>query len=194
MFSRTHTLSSPAGYNARRLLLAFFALLCLAGHAAIGATPAVSKEYQVKAAFLYNFTKFVEWPASRFPDDTSPIVIAVLGRNPFGDELAAIIRTRKVNGRELVVKIIASADEAATAHLLFVGADEETLLVGKMEPLQKAGVLTVGESPRFIASGGIINFTLETDKVRFQINPLAGQQAGLKISAQLLKLAMIVRK
>jgi len=118
----------------------------------------------------------------------------VLGRNPFGEDLDAIVRERKVNGRELVVKIITSPDEAAAAHLLFVGADEEARLAGKMESLQKAGVLTVGESPRFIASGGIINFTLETDKVRFQINPLAGQQAGLKISAQLLKLAMIVRK
>jgi hypothetical protein len=176
------------------LWLVLLGLLAFFGRTSCDAAPEISKEYQVKAAFLYNFTKFVEWPASRFSDNTSPIVITVLGRNPFGEELNSIVRERKVNGRGLVVKIIDSADEATASHLLFVGADAEDRLSGKMDALQKSGVLTVGESPRFIASGGIINFTLEADKVRFQINPQAGEQAGLKISAQLLKLAVIVRK
>lgn len=189
-----HTTPQAMSFPRHCLWLVFLGLLLFGGRTVCDAAPEVSKEYQVKAAFLYNFTKFVEWPASRFSDATSPIVIAVLGRNPFGEELNAIVRERKVNGRGLVVKIIDSADEAAAAHLLFVGADAEDRLAGKMDALQKAGVLTVGESPRFIASGGVINFTLEADKVRFQINPQAGEQTGLKISAQLLKLAMIVRK
>jgi hypothetical protein len=190
MHSLSQTLPSPR----RCLWLVLLGLLVFGARTSCDAAPEVSKEYQVKAAFLYNFTKFVEWPASRFPDATSPIVIAVLGRNPFGAELEAIVRERKVNGRGLVVKVIDSADAAASAHLLFVDAGVEDRLVGKMDALQKAGVLLVGESPRFIAAGGIINFTLEADKVRFQINPQAGEQAGLKISAQLLKLAVIVRK
>ncbi len=189
-----HTFPQVMPSTRRCLWLVLLGLLVFGGRASCEAAPEVSKEYQVKAAFLYNFTKFVEWPASRFSTNTSPIVIAVLGRNPFGEELDAIVRERKVNGRGLVVKVIDSADEAATAHLLFVGADAEDRLAGKMDALQKSGVLTVGESPRFIASGGIINFTLDADKVRFQINPQAGEQAGLKISAQLLKLAVIVRK
>jgi hypothetical protein len=189
-----HTLHQVPLSPRRYLWMVLLGVLFLVGRPSCNAGPEVAKEYQVKAAFLYSFTKFVEWPASRFSDNASPIVIAVLGRNPFGDELDAIVRDRKVNGRGLVVKVVDSADEAAAAHLLFIGADEEDRLSGKMEVLQKAGVLTVGESPRFIASGGIINFTLATDKVRFQINPQAGEQAGLKLSAQLLKLATIVHR
>lgn len=189
-----HTLAKVLNTPRRCLWLVLIGLLFFGDRTRCDAAPEVPKEYQVKAAFIYNFTKFVEWPASRFPDATSPIVIAVLGRNPFGEDLAAIVRERKVHGRGLVVKNISSADEALTAHLLFVGADAEDLLAEKMDALQKSGVLTVGESPRFIEYGGIINFTLETDKVRFQINPQSGEQAGLKISAQLLKLAVIVRK
>lgn len=189
-----HTFPHVTLSSLRCLRLVLLGLLFLSGRTLCAAVPEISKEYQVKAAFLYNFTKFIEWPASRFPTDTSPFVIAVLGRNPFGEELTAIVRDRKVHGRGYVVKIIDSLDEAASAHLLFVGAGEEELLADKLASLQKAGVLTVGESPRFIAVGGIVNFTLETDKVRFQINQQAGEQAGLKMSAQLLKLAVIVRK
>lgn len=167
-------------------------LLCLGGLPTRGADADVSKEYQVKAAFLYNFTKFVEWPRERFADATSPIVIGVLGRNPFGDVLGKIVQGRTVNGRALQVRLIARADELAAVHLLFVPAGEEDRLPAAA--WQNAAVVAVGESADFAAHGGTIIFTREADKVCFAINLASAGRAGLKISAQLLKLATDVRR
>lgn len=154
----------------------------------------VTKEYQVKAAFLYNFTKFVEWPPTRFADAHRPITIGIVGRNPFGDELAKITEGRKINGRDIVIRLVASEAEMLSADLLFVSAGEEEHLPGLTGTLPQAGILTVGESPRFAAAGGMITFVLERDKIRFQINQAASEQAGLKINAQLLKLATTVQR
>lgn len=154
----------------------------------------IPKEYQVKAAFLYNFTKFVEWSPQHFASGERPIVIGVLGRNPFGDELEKIVRGRNVNGRAITVKVITSILEARSTDLVFVCAGEERQLDGKWRQLQDAGVLTVGESKVFSDHGGTITFLLEGDKVRFAINLAAGESAGLKISAQLLKLATTVHR
>ena len=167
-------------------------LLCLAGHPTRGADAEVRKEYQVKAAFLYNFTKFVEWPQARFANDTSPIVIGVLGRNPFGDELAKIVNGRTVNGHPILVKLIATADEVPAVHLLFVPAGEENRLLPAA--WQSAAIVVVGESGAFATLGGTITFTREADKVRFAINLATAERAGLKISAQLLKLATAVHR
>lgn len=152
----------------------------------------VSKEDQIKAAFLFNFTKFVEWPQECFADDSSPLVIAVLGTNQFGDELSKVVRDRKVNGRDIVVTTVTSLAAPRAFHLLFVNAQAEAQFRGHLGRLRAAGVLTVGESEHFIAGGGIIVFTLEADKVRFEINQTAAEQARLKLSAQLLKLATVV--
>jgi len=154
----------------------------------------VTKEYQVKAAFLYNFTKFVEWPPARFADAQRPIVIGIVGRNPFGDELAKITGGRKINGRDIVIRLVASEAEVLSADLIFVSVGEEEHLPDLTGTLQQAGILTVGESPRFAAAGGMITFVLERDKIRFQINQAASEQAGLKINAQLLKLAITVQR
>jgi hypothetical protein len=150
----------------------------------------VSREYQIKAAFLFNFTKFVEWPPDRFGDDTSPIIIGVIGKTPVGDELRKIVKDRLVNRRAIVVKLITTADEAPTVHLLFVSAGEETR--PPAAAWQKAAVVAVGESEKFSDLGGTITFTREADKVRFEINIATAERDGLKISAQLQKLATAV--
>jgi len=154
--------------------------------------PAVSREYQIKAAFLYNFTKFVEWPPRRFAAPESPIVIGILGGNPFGDELAAIVRNRRVNNRSIEIRIVATEAEAEEVHVLFARAGQESRIAAMNTSLQTRCVLTVGETPLFAASGGIIDFVVEGDKVRFAINAGLGEQAGLRLSAQLLKLATAV--
>lgn len=161
--------------------------------AALPAHAEVSKEYQVKAAFVYNFTKFVEWPREHFGDDHRAIVIAVLGQNPFGDELEKILRDRKVGGRELIIKTLASVDDARTADVLFVCDGEEKHLEAVWPSLHAAGVLTIGESTDFAAQG-MITFVLEGDKVRFAVNLASVERAHLKFSAQLLKLATTVRR
>jgi len=186
-------LAGRAGVS--RWLGALLAGLTLFGVPPAGAAePAVSKEYQIKAAFLYNFTKFVEWPAERFADETSPIVIGVLGRNPFGSELVNIVRDRKVNGRSIAIVQLETADDALQAHAVFIAAGEETVVETKIETLIRGGVLVVGESPRSLALGSIVVFTTEGDRVRFTINIAAAELDGLKLSAQLLKLATVVRR
>jgi hypothetical protein len=165
--------------------------LALLGLSAIALRADISKEYQIKAAFLYNFTKFVYWPPECFASATSPIVIGVLGQNPFGDELKKIVKDRTVNGRAILVTLIHTANEVPSVHLLFVPAGEET----RLAPIawQNAAVVVVGESERFAALGGTISFTREADKVRFAINLDSAGRARLKISAQLLKLATDVQ-
>jgi hypothetical protein len=184
-------LTAASGRRARAWLCRLSVLMWLAFTGGLRAE--ISKEYQLKAAFLYSFTKFVEWPAARFEDKTSPIVIGVLGQSPFGDELEKIVKGRTVNGRALVVRPIATADEAATVHLLFVPAGEETRFAAA-GAWKKNSVVSVGESAEFAALGGTITFTPEADKVRFAINLESAGQSRLKISAQLLKLAADVRK
>jgi hypothetical protein len=164
----------------------------LLGLSALTVRADVSKEYQLKAAFLFNFTKFVEWPAGRFADDTSPIVIGVLGRNPFEDKLANLVKDRLVNGRAIVVRSVTAADDPRTVHVLFVPGGEEP--TGSAPAWQNSAVLTVGESRAFAALGGNITFTQEGDKVRFEINLATAERDELKISAQLLKLATAVRR
>lgn len=152
----------------------------------------VSKEYQLKAAFLYNFTKFVEWPPARFADNTSPIVVAVVGRNPFGEELENVVKGRAVNGRAIAIKLVITPDEAAGAHLLFVPSGEENRLPAAA--VQRDALLAVGESEVFAAQGGAITFVQVGGKMRFEINIGAAERAHVKISTQLLKLANVVHR
>jgi hypothetical protein len=168
------------------------ALLLLAQGRICHAGP-VSKEYQLKAAFLYNFAKFVEWPPQSFASADSPIVIAVLGNSPFGDELQKAVAGRKINGRAIVVRSAQSAGAARGAQLLFVSAAEDGRF-GDFRDAVGEGVLIVGESDACARRGGIIIFTLDGDKLRFEINMASATQSGLKISAQLQKLASAIHR
>lgn len=169
------------------LLLGFLVFGAPAGASA----QTTSKEYQIKAAFLYNFTKFVEWPAERFPEADSAIIIAVLGKSPFGDALESAVKDRLVNNRPIRVRFIESASQASDAHVVFVTSGAEEWLPAALADMH--GILTVGESAKFAAGGGIIRFVLADEKIRFEINQHSGEQAGLKLSGQLLKLATVVR-
>lgn len=180
---------------AKRLLAVLF-WLCqglgwLAGGAA-GAEPPAASEYGVKAAFLYNFTKFVEWPEKKLGDDRSPIVIGVLGTDPFEGELRDAVKGRKVKGRDIEVFHFADGEAAKGAHMLFVSADASAKAL--RGALGAYGVLTVGESAAFTRGGGIITFRMRDDRLAFEINTAAAERAGLKISAQVLKLATVVRR
>lgn len=153
----------------------------------------VSKEYRIKAAFLYNFTKFVEWPPERFADDEAPIVIGVLGDDPFGRALEETVQDRKVNARP--VRVVKLNDEAgaAAAHVVFVAEHSENRFETFIRD-HAGSVLTVGESPRAAELGSVIVFRTIGDKVRFEVNVGAAERRGLKISAQLQKLATAVRR
>lgn len=184
----------PTPSRWRRALMLMALIFSLLAPSSFSAEP-VSKEYQLKAAFLYNFTKFVmEWPTNRFATKESPITIGILGENPFGEELARAVQDRNVNGRSFLVKTLKDASQSAQVDVLFVPRGQEDLFQKECPALRTVGVLTVGESPAFAAAGGLINFTTETDKIRFEINLDAAEQCGFKFSSQLLKVAKINRQ
>ena len=146
----------------------------------------VPLEYQVKAAYLFNFTKFVEWPAATVNQD--PFTICVADRNPFGTALAATIQGEVAAGRMLASRVV--QNPGASCHVLFVprGVPAAPYLMR----VREAPVLTVGETPEFLAQGGIIRFVMEDGKIRFEINQEAARRASLRISARLLQLARAV--
>lgn len=165
-------------------------LLSLASLSAHGGAP---KELQVKAAFVYNFTKFVEWPAGQFPSADAPIVIGVFAGHPSLAELEDVVRERKVNARPLHVVPVRNPDDLRNLHVLYVGADDEPAF-RRVAAAAPASVLTIGDGRGDAAGGCIITFKTEKDKVRFEIDMDRAEEAGLKISAQLQKLATAVRR
>lgn len=150
-------------------------------------------EYQVKAAFLYNFAKFVEWPPQAFKTPADPISICILGANPFGNALEQAVKGKAVEGRSFTVRQISDLNPCH-CHILFVTASERKHFRSKLGSLKASGVLTVGDSQGFAADGGIINLKLEDAKVRFEINVDAAVEEQLRISSKLLGLAQIVRR
>lgn len=147
-------------------------------------------EYQVKAAFLLNFTKFVEWPAAAFGSAQASMTICILGQNPFGTALNQIVNGELVNGRRVVVEQIKNAPVLQSCQVLFLEDPPE----GKPIPGTGTGVLTVGEGENFLRSGGIIAFVIENHRVRFVINKAAAERAGLKLSSRLLNVAKSVEQ
>lgn len=152
------------------------------------------EEYQVKAAFLYNFAKFVEWPTQAFHGPEDPISICVVGQNPFGGSLEEVVRGQKVGGRLFRVRQIADISAKPECHILFVCAAEQKRFQSRAGILTGLAILTIGECPRFAADGGVINLKLEGGKMRFEINMDAAEQAQLHISSKLLNLAEVIRK
>jgi len=151
------------------------------------ATPAPS-EYQVKAAFLYNFVKFVDWPDTAI-DPREPIVLCVLGKDPFSGELDRAIEGKSINGHRVAARHIADAAAARSCQVLFVTASESSRVTEIVKTIRVSSVLIVGEFDRFSERGGMINFVMDGKKVRFQINAKAAADADLKISSKLLQLA-----
>jgi hypothetical protein len=147
-------------------------------------------EYRLKAAFIYNFAKFVEWPPEAFADTNSPVIIGIVGENKFGKELDQIVQNKAINGHSLVIKTINNPMEASKCHILFISDSEKKRYTEIVAGLHNTPVLTIGETDSFIGSGGIINFVREENKIRFQINDTAAKAVGLKISSKLLSLAI----
>jgi hypothetical protein len=150
----------------------------------------------IKAGFIYNFAKFVEWPAAAFAQPDSPIVIGILGTDPFGNLIDRIVENKKIGARGLVVKRLKwSTDlkDLQECKILFVGASEKAHLDDLVQIVKSLPILTVGETPGFAERGGVIRFVLEDNRVRFEINVEAAHQADLTISSRLLTLARIIQ-
>ena len=151
-----------------------------------------SPEYQLKAVFLFNFAQFVEWPASAFPGPDAPLVIGILGEDPFGPYLDETVRGEKVNDRPLVVRRFRSVEEISTCHILFISGREMGRLRGILDSLRGRSILTVGDVEGFATRGGMIRFITDQNRIRFRINLDAAKAADLTISSKLLRAAQIV--
>jgi hypothetical protein len=168
------------------LLLEFALAVC-----AIGQTV---DEYQLKAAYLYNLAKFVEWPAASFKSDKDPIVVCMLGQNRVADALEPALRGKAAGGRPFIIRPVSDAQQASGCQILFVSSSERSRWKSIHLEVSMDGVLTVGEADTFLAEGGIVNFKLDDGKIRIQINVEAAAQKHLQISSKLLSLAEIVKK
>ncbi len=175
-------------HGATRIAGLVLALLLSPGQSR-GQAPSPS-EYQLKAAFIYHFAQFVQWPPAVFPETNSPLVIGVLGQNPFGEDLEKTIRGKSINNRPLTVREVSSVAEATNScHVVFICSSEQKRLPEVLGAFGGGSILTVSETELFIESGGIINFVREGAKIRFQVNEAAARKVGLRISSKLLSLA-----
>jgi uncharacterized protein DUF4154 len=151
-----------------------------------------SAEYLIKAGFIYNFANLMQWPANTFSKADSPIVIGILGADTFGGTLDEVLGGKKVNGRTFFVKHLKWGMEMKDCNIVFVSSSESAHLEEIFRLLKGLPILTIGEIPSFARRGGIINFIVVDDKVRFEINVEAAKQADISISSRLLALAKIV--
>jgi len=148
-------------------------------------------EYQVKAAYLFNFLKFVEYPGESFADPLAPIVIGVVGEDPFGNALPQVVIGKTVQGRDLVIRVYHAGEDLRGAHILFISASERKRLPMILSGLRGSSVLTVGDTAGFLEAGGMIQFLNENGRVRFAIDVDATLRARLKLSSKLLSLAKV---
>ena len=171
-----------------RSLLAFVTgALLYAG--AVDAQPLVASEDEIKAAFLYRFGSFVEWPPSPLTDEAQPFIIAVAGADAIAEHLALITAQRTMNGRPVVVRRVARGDEVGTPHILFVGRDARRFLPALVDDLGDAATLVVSEFEDGIEHGSMIDLVVIDERVRFDVAPGVAERHGIKVSSRVLAIA-----
>ncbi|HUK25159.1 MAG TPA: YfiR family protein [Terriglobales bacterium] len=177
------------GHTGLWIQLLALALLCPLSAAGQADAPG---EYEVKAAFLYNFAKFVDWPAGSFSSPDAPLRLCVLGSDPALQALKQVVEGKKVNGRQMQVEGLRNLQQGKGCNVLFIGMAEQEETIKALREGVAPGLLTVGESEGFAQSGGVINLVLRQNHVAFEINVAAANRAGLRISSRLLSLAILV--
>jgi hypothetical protein len=166
----------------------------LIGLASLQGQHAKPTEYEVKATYLYNFLRFVEWPAGVAVGRSDPFAICVLGEDPFGPSLNATVAQETIAGKSVVAKQIHGLQDAMGCRVLFISSSEGQRLKQILTSLGTASVLTVSDLPKFSQRGGMVQFVLEGDRVRFEVNSATAERAGLTLSSELLKVAVNVRR
>lgn len=175
----------PATYRVRIVVASFFLVAIFASPVTVRSAP--TDEYQVKAAFLFNFAKFVVWPANAFPNANTPLVIGVLGHDPFGAYLDDIVRGERVDNRQLLVQRYRSPAEVTDCHVLFISRSESSRIDRIVSTLKDRKLLIVTDADG--GQGGvIIRFVMVGNRIRFKIDVEAAKAANLSISSKLLRL------
>lgn len=150
-------------------------------------------EYQVKATYLYNFSQFVQWPPKATAASNS-FDICVLGQDPFGSTLNTILANETIAGKRVAARRISNSQDAVNCRVLFISSSESGRIKEILNALEGASVLTVSDLPQFTVHGGMLQFLLMDDRVRFEVNLAAAERAGLSLSSELLKVAINVRR
>jgi len=173
----------------------FSLLLFILAFAVLGSdhAQAQTKEYELKAAFLFNFAEFVKWPPGSFPTADAPFCIGILGDDPFGSVLEATVNGETIDNHRLTVMRSQQIEDLKNCQMIFISRSEEGHVVEVLSQLDSKPILTVSDVESFAQDGGDIDFYLSDGKVRFEINPQSAQRCGLKISSQLLSLGKIVK-
>jgi hypothetical protein len=169
--------------------LAFLTLVFSLILSSASAQSAGSSEYDIKAAFLFHFAQFVEWPPDAFKDQGSPVTYCTIGDDPFHGALDKALAGRTLGTRPFRVQHFKAGQQIQTCQIVFLGVNEKNLTAATLAALRPDPVLTVGDSEHFVQQGGMIGFFLEENKVRFEINLEAAERSNLKISSKLLSLA-----
>jgi len=175
-----------------RLSLSAAFLLCLFWVTNVQAQVGTTAEYKFKAIFLYNFLQFVDWPQSSFREQSSPIVVNVLGNDMLGNLLEETVKNDTVKGHPVVVQQLATIEDSAACHVLFISRSEEKNLKTILRKIKGKSILAVSETDGFAQMGGTINFYFEGNKLRFEINLESARDADLVVSSKLIRLAKIV--
>jgi hypothetical protein len=182
--------TSPGWHRSAALALA--ALLSFSCAPLDTARAEPSGEYQLKAAFLFNFAKFIDWPPASFASAQSPFVVCILGPDPFGHTIDEVLKGKTIEDRPVAIERLKNFSQVRQCHMVFVSQSESFHLADIIEALHGSCVLLVGEADGFAEAGGTIQFALEDNHVRFLINPDAAARAGLRVSSKLLSLARVV--
>jgi hypothetical protein len=150
------------------------------------------KDYSVRAVFLYNLTQFVDWPPAAFQNARTPLVVGILGENPFGRHLEEAIEGEKNNGRPLVIRNFTTEEEIENCHVLFINLPEVSQTSQVLEKIEGRSILTVSDHAGFLEAGGMVQLVQADNKIHFQINPDAASEADLKVSSKLLRVAEVI--
>lgn len=151
-------------------------------------------EYELKAAFLYRLTEFVDWPADAFPSGNAPFRICVFGADPFGDSLDRVLRGERVKGHPLAAARVTQVEQLAGCHIVFIGSSQRERITAVLNSLRASPVLTVADMDNFLEQGGTMNFVTAGGRLSFDINITAADRARLQFSSKLLRLARTIRK
>jgi hypothetical protein len=183
--------SNPVLRRLHAIVAIMWLLIALPGMQAQSARPS---EYDVKAAYLFNFSRFVEWPPKSAETANDSFAICVLGRDPFGTALNSTVARETIAGKSVVAKQIVSPQDAEHCRVLFISSSEDRRLKQILAALGTASILTVSDLPRFTERGGMVQFVLAENRVRFEVNSAITERAGLTLSSELLKVAVNVRR
>lgn len=178
----------------RRLIILMLMMMLGQASRAWSQDAEASSEYLIKAGYIYNFAKLVEWPTTSFAQSDSPIVIGIVGTDPFGPIIDKVLEGKRINGHPFVIRRLKPTAEVKECHILFLGSSMESHIADAIRLTRGTPILTISEIPGFADHGGIIHLSLEQNKVRFEVNVDAAREADLNISSRLLVLAKVIQQ